>query len=446
MQETLTFPSLGSPLSFAFPHAYFDQSEKSSTASTPFVSAPSSPGRIGAAGFYFSAPASPNWSYRTSSTMQSTMQEALQESSMQDAFYPRRDYTSAIPFSWEEEEEEEEPPRSEAMVKEEPATSFFLSGGSDFEFSARFSVLEDPAMSPTPMSSANELFFNGQIRPLGPPVPSEQLSCERHGMSEEVLQNERNFATRNSVGYSSSLSAPQSPRSPYKSGRNSVVKGALGGISGPVNQVFDLTMEEEQMGKHENGSGHRRTRSFSPLRILNWDDHSSKSSSHGDVLSRDSSVDDKEPREDSRRSSSKAFKRWSLKDLLHRKSGREAESSSNASSRRSSTSMEASSREKQSTRGSSSSQSSINLAQRASSSSSGPVNGAALRMKASRRPTRGSVSPHELHYTMQRAQTEELRKKTFLPYRQGLLGCLGFTSRSYRAVSTISKSLQPVSG
>ncbi|RZC03937.1 uncharacterized protein LOC114419667 [Glycine soja] len=39
---------------------------------------------------------------------------------------------------------------------------------------------------------------------------------------------------------------------------------------------------------------------------------------------------------------------------------------------------------------------------------------------------RGPVSAHELHYTLNRAASEEMKKKTFLPYKQGLLGCLGF--------------------
>ncbi|KAK8568153.1 hypothetical protein V6N12_006714 [Hibiscus sabdariffa] len=39
---------------------------------------------------------------------------------------------------------------------------------------------------------------------------------------------------------------------------------------------------------------------------------------------------------------------------------------------------------------------------------------------------RGRVSAHELHYTENRAMSEEMRRKTFLPYKQGLLGCLGF--------------------
>lgn len=39
---------------------------------------------------------------------------------------------------------------------------------------------------------------------------------------------------------------------------------------------------------------------------------------------------------------------------------------------------------------------------------------------------RGRVSAHELHYTENRAFSQELKKKTLLPYKQGLLGCLGF--------------------
>nr|XP_004498225.1 uncharacterized protein LOC101504168 [Cicer arietinum] len=39
---------------------------------------------------------------------------------------------------------------------------------------------------------------------------------------------------------------------------------------------------------------------------------------------------------------------------------------------------------------------------------------------------RGPVSAHELHYKLNRAASEELKRKTMLPYKQGLLGCLGF--------------------
>ncbi|CAI9786487.1 unnamed protein product [Fraxinus pennsylvanica] len=39
---------------------------------------------------------------------------------------------------------------------------------------------------------------------------------------------------------------------------------------------------------------------------------------------------------------------------------------------------------------------------------------------------RGPVSAHELHYTINRSVSEDLKKKTFLPYKQGILGRLSF--------------------
>ncbi|KAE8678646.1 dentin sialophosphoprotein-like [Hibiscus syriacus] len=65
-----------------------------------------------------------------------------------------------------------------------------------------------------------------------------------------------------------------------------------------------------------------------------------------------------------------------------------------------------------------------------------PVNGIGKR--------RVPPSPHELLYITNRAQAEETRKKTFLPYKQGLLGCLGFSSRSYNAMNGLSRALNQV--
>ncbi|KAK9109137.1 hypothetical protein Sjap_017197 [Stephania japonica] len=45
---------------------------------------------------------------------------------------------------------------------------------------------------------------------------------------------------------------------------------------------------------------------------------------------------------------------------------------------------------------------------------------------SSSRRSKGRVSAHELHYTANRAVAEELKKKTYLPYKRGLLGCLAF--------------------
>ncbi|OMO63956.1 hypothetical protein CCACVL1_22157 [Corchorus capsularis] len=66
-----------------------------------------------------------------------------------------------------------------------------------------------------------------------------------------------------------------------------------------------------------------------------------------------------------------------------------------------------------------------------------PANGVAKR--------RVPPSPHELHYTTNRAQAEEMKKRTYLPYRQGLFGCLGFSSKGYGALNGLARSLNPVS-
>ncbi|XP_021279762.1 uncharacterized protein LOC110413322, partial [Herrania umbratica] len=70
-------------------------------------------------------------------------------------------------------------------------------------------------------------------------------------------------------------------------------------------------------------------------------------------------------------------------------------------------------------------------------SSGKPANGVAKR--------RVPPSPHELLYTTNRAQAEEMKKRTYLPYRQGLFGCLGFSSKGYGALNGLARSLNPVS-
>lgn len=97
-----------------------------SSCSTPYVSAPSSPGRGGGAGssggYFFSAPASP----------------------MHFVFCKTQSSTE-----------------SKTLGATEKLTS---AGSFEFEFSSRFSP-NGPAANGS-MSSADELFFNGQIRPM----------------------------------------------------------------------------------------------------------------------------------------------------------------------------------------------------------------------------------------------------------------------------------------
>ncbi|KAI3753190.1 hypothetical protein L2E82_25236 [Cichorium intybus] len=62
---------------------------------------------------------------------------------------------------------------------------------------------------------------------------------------------------------------------------------------------------------------------------------------------------------------------------------------------------------------------------------------------SSRRVMR-KVSAHEIHYTANRAVAEEMRKKTYLPYKSGLLGCLGFHNNGRGSIHEISRGITSV--
>jgi hypothetical protein len=66
------------------------------------------------------------------------------------------------------------------------------------------------------------------------------------------------------------------------------------------------------------------------------------------------------------------------------------------------------------------------------------------RGKGRRRSTTVAAAHERLYAAPNRAQAEEMRRRTFLPYRQGVLGCLGFSSRGYGALRGFSKTLSPV--
>ncbi|XP_057439044.1 uncharacterized protein LOC130730914 [Lotus japonicus] len=328
-----------------------------STCSTPYVSAPSSPGRRGGgeppiSGFFYSAPTSPLHFAITAA--------ASSSSSFQN------------PFS---------------------STS-----SSEFEFSARFGFTGFGA--PGSMSSADELFLNGQIRPM-------KLSTH--------------------------LERPQ---------------------------LLDLEEEEGEEETEVRGrdlrlrakSVRRRTRSLSPLRNthLQWTENEKTSKIEvEEEEEEEENVDDEVGLEkthsalasSSRCSSAgRSSKRWVfLKDFLRSKS--EGRSNNKFWSTISfSPTKEKKAVSQNQGNGSSSMQKSKGSSQAFSKKLTGkPSNGVAGKRRVP------PASAHELHYKANRAQAEELRKKTFLPYRQGLLGCLGFTSKSYGAMNGFARALNPVS-
>lgn len=333
--------------------------EIDSSCSTPYVSAPSSPGRQHN-GYFFSAPASP---------MHFVLSSAARSSDLL------------------------------------ASSSSDHSGSSEFEFSARF-----PSSSTTvgSMISADELFLNGQIRPMK---------------------------------LSSHLQRPQ--------------------ILAPL---IDVEAEDEEDKESElrgresrlrNRSVHRRTRSLSPLRnsAFRWQEEEDDERDVKDLEQKQEETSNETTpsvsASSSRSSSSgRSSKRWIfLKDLLYRS---KSEGRGNAKEKFWH-SISFSPKEKKSLPSSSLPFSPFRDKKKESEQKHKAGSQIPAKKSAGGKPTNGigkrrvPPSPHELHYTKNRAQMEELRKKTFLPYRQGLLGCLGFTSKSYGAMNGLAKTLNPVS-
>ncbi|KAH6813888.1 stress response NST1-like protein [Perilla frutescens var. frutescens] len=326
-----------------------------SSCSTPFVSAPSSPGHAPPSGYFFSAPASP-------------MHFILSGEKTKSA---APDY--------------------------EPVFLSSDSGSFEFEFSSRFSPTGTGTGS---MTSADELFFNGQIRPMK---------------------------------LSSHLQRPQGNVAPF----------------------LDLCGDVRGRDLKARGAkySHRKARSMSPLRTTAEYEWQAFSAATGDQES-DAKENENESSEttpscsaSSSRSSSSGrnSKKWIfLKDLLHRS---KSEGRANNKERFWSAISFSPAKERKKT------SSSPALSP---SSSRDEKNGKSEMKKGGKVPATGKPangvwrrkvppSAHELHYTAKRAQAEEMKKKTFLPYRQGLLGCLGFSSKSYGALSGFTKNLNPIS-
>lgn len=372
-------------------HSFVEEID--SSCSTPYVSAPSSPGR-GPVGFFYSAPASP-------------MHFVLSDSCSLSRFTP---------------------------------SSTDVNGSSEFEFSARF--CSNNSNSSGSMSSADELFLNGQIRPMKlsthlqrPQVLAPLLDLE---VEEEENDNDKEFS-----------------------------ESGCGKRQEVLMRGRDLRFRDRSL--------RRRTRSMSPLRNSPFGWHEDYELDRREQEKDISSKNDEELQEDeskdigsmskeatptisasSSRSSSagRSSKRWIfLKEFLYR-SKSEGRSPGRFWTSISFSPVKEKLKEKNTTT------SSTNTSSTKETTTPGSVTLEKQKVKQSVQNTKGKAagkssngggkrrippSPHELHYTANRAQAEELRKKTFLPYRQGLLGCLGFSSKGYGAMNGLARALNPVS-
>ncbi|XVF67609.1 hypothetical protein PTKIN_Ptkin10aG0135100 [Pterospermum kingtungense] len=290
--------------------------------------------------------------------------------------------SSADPFEWEEKptgtpkrkgfdgrgldrEEEEEDDQNKGDDGD---------GCEDFEFN--FSGQLERAS----LSAADELFDCGKIRPLKPPPGYEQFS---------------------------STPSPRSPKSrAFRTGQPPQQKQEQDRKS--------IQLKSQERGRQRSTSGssslsssynyvHKKSRSLSPLRVsdIMFEEEEEEESS--------SSQPQKTTNPKSYVSSilsaisfSKGYRKWKLKDLLLFRSASEGRATNYKDPLTKYTLL-------------------------SKKDQTGDVKSASFRSAesiGSRR--RAPVSPHELHYTANRAVSEEMKRKTFLPYKQGLLGCLGF--------------------
>ncbi|RLM69457.1 espin-like [Panicum miliaceum] len=261
----------------------------------------------------------------------------------------------------------------------------------DFDFSSRF-----PSPSAAAMSSADELFCNGQIRP---------------------------------VRLAAALLQPQQPHGGAAAGETGPGPGAAAedGGAGP-----------DERGRVRGRSVRRKARSMSPFRT-HWrrspapapevdpaadaeeqaaavTPAASRSSSSSSTASPASSA--------SSSSSSRGSRRWGgfLKDLLHR-----SKSDAGKTQHHDHSPLPA-----------------------GPAPPTSPPPAAAPKRSPSLAATRTSGhrggrrrSAHERLYEARRAEAEEMRRRTNLPYRQGFLlfGCIGLGHRSYGAVHGLARGL-----
>ncbi|XP_010268729.1 PREDICTED: uncharacterized protein LOC104605593 [Nelumbo nucifera] len=273
--------------------------------------------------------------------------------------------SSIIPFDWEQK-----PEKSKSSDTQNDDDDFA------FDFSGQ---LETASLT------ADELFDGGVIKPLKLPPRLQQVPS---GVDE--------FSTRKSA-----VSSPRSPRSPVSKGKR-IIREALSPRHKKDFDPFAAAIEQARKGSERDrgrerfsgsNSGRRGTRSLSPFRVsaFPWEEkeqqQSTKPASSNSKSSSTSS------------SSLKGSKKWRLKDFLLFRSASEGRATDKDPFRKFAVLSKK--------------QDDVKNSSFRSTDSSG-----------SRR--RGRVSAHEFHYTVNRAVSEELKKKTFLPYKQGLLGCLGF--------------------
>ncbi|PNX98082.1 hypothetical protein L195_g023112 [Trifolium pratense] len=240
--------------------------------------------------------------------------------------------------------------------------NYSLGNDDDFAFDFSGNLQRDS------LSAADELFHGGKIRPLKPPqrfhsgdIPISPITQKKNTVYDDDHDHERD----------------------------------LDQFEAAIEEK--LRYKEEKRGRERNlSSGRKGSRSLSPLRVSDIVENSEDVS-----VSVSSSTSNMK----SFLSFTKGYRKWRIRDFLLFRSASEGRANEKDPLRKYTA-----------------------LSKKSAAAAEDDVRNSSFRSTEgsgsfSRR--RGPVSAHELHYTLNRAATEELKKKTFLPYKRGLLGCLG---------------------
>ncbi|CAA7019624.1 unnamed protein product [Microthlaspi erraticum] len=268
-----------------------------------------------------------------------------------------------IPFDWEETPGT--PRKINNDVEEDTVDDFAFEIGEQFETTSLF---------------AEELFDGGKIKPLKPPPPYFQLD-DHHKFTNS---------------FSPPVSSPRSPRSPIAHGKD-ILRKAFSPRKKPVDvDPFEVAIDNARNGVGEErgrdrrqNSSRRAARSLSPFRVsaYPWEEQEQEQREVQEQrkVSLSSSISSTSTCVSCKSSSSK---KWRLKDFLLFRSVSEGRARHNKDSVRTFSGLF---RKQEDTKNSSS---------RGKGSSS------------------SSISAHEFHYMAKKAETKDLKKKTFLPYMQ----------------------------
>ncbi|KAA8537710.1 hypothetical protein F0562_027300 [Nyssa sinensis] len=239
--------------------------------------------------------------------------------------------------------------------------------------------------------TADELFDGGKIRPLKPPPLSLRGNAE-------------------------SATGKSPVRSPRSHGRN-IIRGAFSPRQKKVVDPFETAVEntrkrtEQERGRERvsalSSSSRRATRSLSPFRVSDYlyeEEQQQQQQQQLQQQNTKSSIISKASLSSTTSTlSTKSCRKWKLKDFFLFRSASEGRASDKDPLKK----YTALFRKHEDVK----------------NASFRSIEGSNSGSSSKRR---GPVSAHELHYTMNKAVSEDLKRKTFLPYKQGILGRLAF--------------------